>query len=92
MALACKYCIMARGLRGSDIGGLPQTEDELVEHIEREHHIPVSRDGETNTETQERFKRENPQAGGPNCRCPKCVDEREGRVRMGFPTSKVRSR
>lgn len=47
MAIACKFCIASKGLRGSDIGSLPQTEEELADHIEREHHLLVVRDGET---------------------------------------------
>ena len=46
MALACKYCIMYKGLKGSDVANLPQTEEELYSHIEHEHHIPVRRENE----------------------------------------------
>lgn len=38
MAIACKYCILTKGLTGSDVAGLPQNEEELYEHIEAEHH------------------------------------------------------
>ena len=72
MSFACKYCIATRGLIGSEIGSLPQTEEELFDHIEREHHIPVQREGETKEQTLARFHRENPEAGGPNCKCPSC--------------------
>ena len=65
MAIACKWCILTKGLKGSEIGSLPQTEEELYQHIECVHHIPVRRDGET-------VEVENPEAGGPNCRCPGC--------------------
>lgn len=47
MPLACKICIVSKGLKGSDVGSLPQTEEELAEHIEREHHTIVIRVGET---------------------------------------------
>jgi len=80
MALACKFCIMTNGLRGSEIGSLPQNEEELVQHIEREHHIPVRRDNETWEQCQERFQRENPEAGGPNCKCPMCAWHRQLQV------------
>lgn len=77
MALACKYCILIKGLKGSEISQLPQTEEELMQHIEREHHIPVRRDNETVEEAMARFKRENPDAGGPNCKCPDCQHQEQ---------------
>ena len=77
MALACKYCILTKGLRGSDISKCPQNEEELAQHIESEHHIPVRRKNETAAECNERFQRENPEAGGENCKCPRCQVERD---------------
>ena len=77
MAKACKYCIMTRGLRGSEIANLPQTDEELYGHIEREHHIPVGREGESEEQTKKRFQEQNPEAGGPNCRCPACQAKHE---------------
>lgn len=79
MPIACKYCIATKGLKGSDIDKLPKTKEELFQHIETEHHIPVIRENETEEECSERFKRENPEAGGPNCKCPAC--QRKGEVR-----------
>jgi len=75
MARACAYCIATKGLKGSEIASLPQTDEEFYLHIEREHHIPVSREGETEQQTMERFKRDNPQAGGPQCKCPACTKD-----------------
>ena len=72
MAIACKLCIATKGLKGSDIGSLPQTDEELHEHIESVHHQPVQRDGETPKECMERFTKAHPEAGGPNCKCPSC--------------------
>jgi hypothetical protein len=72
MAIACKFCILTKGLKGSEIGSLPQTEEELFRHIEAVHHIPVRREGESEEAGLGRFQRENPEAGGPNCRCPDC--------------------
>jgi hypothetical protein len=47
MPLACKFCILTNGLKGSEIGSLPRTTEELYEHIEREHRVVVRRAGET---------------------------------------------
>lgn len=70
MALACKICIMKKGLRGSEIASLPQTEEELIEHIEREHHMPVRREGESEQQAKERFLKKYPEAAN----CPECVE------------------
>ena len=73
MAFACKVCIAEKGLKGSEIPSLPQTEEELIEHIESEHHIPVKREGETEKECKDRFYRKYPEAGDPRtCKCPEC--------------------
>ena len=68
MALACKICIVKKGLRGSEISTLPQTEEELYDHMEREHHMPVQREAETEQEAEERFLAKYPEARI----CPEC--------------------
>ena len=47
MGLACKICILNKGLRGDQVRFLPQTRDELFDHMEREHHVIVQREGES---------------------------------------------
>jgi hypothetical protein len=47
MPYACKFCIAAKGLNGSEISSLPKTFEEAAEHIEREHHYAVRRPGES---------------------------------------------
>ena len=69
MALACKICIMTKGLRGSEIGSLPQNEEELADHMEKVHHMPVRRDGETHEESVQRFLEKYPEART----CPECI-------------------
>jgi hypothetical protein len=74
MALACKYCIIAKGLKGSEIDALPQTEEELFDHLEHEHHIPVRREGETSEQARERLYTTYPEARDPKtCKCPRCT-------------------
>ena len=86
----CSYCVATKGLRGSDLGKWPALDDHEAQarHIESEHHIPVRREGETVAECKERFAREQPEAGGPNCKCPSCQkDSRYGlvdRLRVGM--------
>jgi hypothetical protein len=77
MPLGCKFCIMTRGLRGSDIASLPQTEAELWDHIESEHHVAIQRPGETLDETRARFQAKYPEASDPKtCKCPDCTGKR----------------
>ena len=76
MTIACKYCILEKGLRGSDIDSLPFSDEMFFDHLEREHHIPVRRKGETKPDAMARFQKENPEAGGPRCKCPTCVADR----------------
>lgn len=70
----CALCAMINGLQGSELDGWPDLDDEeaQAQHIEREHHQPVRRDGETEAACAARFQRENPEAGGPHCRCLSC--------------------
>ncbi len=69
MAYACKICIAQRGLNGSEIDGLPQTEEELFEHMEAVHHMPVTREGETDEQALARFLKKHPEAKT----CPECM-------------------
>ena len=69
--IGCKYCLLPGG-KGIRLSDCFETDEEFFDHIESEHHIPVRRDGERNAETMERFRREKPEAGGPNCKCPTC--------------------
>ena len=70
MALACKICIATKGLRSSEISSLPQNEEELFEHIESVHHMPVQREGETHEECIKRFIEKYPEART----CRDCIE------------------
>lgn len=41
MPIACKLCIARRGLKGSEIASLPQTEEEFREHLRVVHGFNV---------------------------------------------------
>ena len=69
MPLACRICIATNGLKGSDIAFLAKTEKELIEHFERDHHMPVVRPGETEDEADARFLQKYPEAKT----CSKCL-------------------
>ena len=70
MALACRICIAERGLRGSEIGSLPQNETELIEHMESFHHMPVVREAETEEAATKRFLAAHPEVRT----CPQCAE------------------
>ncbi len=62
MPIACRICITTKGLKGSDFSSLPTTDEELAEHMESVHHIPVVREGETKEQAQARFLESHPAA------------------------------
>ncbi len=73
MPFTCKYCIALKGLTAEDVKNLPKNENQLYDHIETVHHIPIMREGETEQQAFDRFRKENPQAGGKKCNCPTCI-------------------
>ena len=62
MPLACRICIMHKGLLGSEVKSLPKTEEELWDHLESEHHVIVKREGESAEQATARFLKKYPDA------------------------------
>ena len=79
MATICKYCIMEHGIKGSDLKKYDlKTDEDLINHIESEHHIAVQRDGETEEECMKRFYKQFPEAKDRRtCKCPECKRNRK---------------
>ena len=76
--MVCKLCVARRGLRGADIANAPSSEAELVEHIERDHHMPVRRDDETDEQALKRLRLAYPESADiETCKCPACEMRRE---------------
>ena len=46
---------MRKGLKGSELDKLPKTEEELWDHIEKEHNICVQHPDESRSQAMERF-------------------------------------
>lgn len=44
----------------------------MADHYEAEHHMPIKREHESETECMVRFKQEYPAASTSDCKCPKC--------------------
>jgi len=74
----CKYCVMESGIKGFELQEKHlETAEDLMEHIEREHHIAVRMKNETEEECLERFYKQYPEAGDPEtCKCPDCKSKR----------------
>ena len=53
-----------------------ETDEDLVEHIEMVHCIPVRRAGETDAQAKARVQAKNPDYGTSRCPCPGCVHRR----------------
>ena len=52
--------------------------EEFYKHMEKDHHVPVRRKGESEEDCQKRFKEANPEAGDPlTCKCSACKLKRE---------------
>ncbi len=70
MAIACKICIITKGIRGSDKESFFETQEELNDHLEKVHHMPVCREGETSEECIKRFIEKYPEART----CSECIE------------------
>lgn len=67
MAIACRICVVTKGIRGSDL--MMQTDEELMDHIEKVHHMPVVREDETHEQAEARFIEKYPEAKN----CKECI-------------------
>lgn len=74
----CKYCAAMYGYKPQDlVKKMMGTQDELLNHIESEHHIPVKRVGETKEQALQRMRTTYPESGDPaTCKCPVCYSAR----------------
>ena len=72
---------MESGIKGSELQGKHfETAEDLIEHIESEHHIAVKRKNETEEVCMERFYKQYPEAEDPEtCKCPECKSKRRRR-------------
>lgn len=71
--ILCKYCVInGKPKSYGRMGASPMLEEELIDHIEQKHDIPVQRDNETIKQCISRFKKQNKRAGTKDCHCPSC--------------------
>ena len=73
-AAPCLLCIARSTLatiprsREDPVFEVFETDEELSDHLERVHHMPMQREGETKAETEHRFLVHHPSAHS----CPEC--------------------
>lgn len=72
--MACRYCVLEKGIIAGDFF---KTQEELIEHIEMVHDMPIRGPGESHTDATARVKKKNPRLGGPSCQCPACKGKRQ---------------
>ncbi len=68
----CKICIAQFGFRLDDKSKTFETDEELYEHMENVHGIPVKREGETKEQTEARCARKGIVADRKLCQCVDC--------------------
>jgi len=85
MAKGCPYCLLPGGKGiGPGIGGIFETDEEFIEHLEMEHDLVVKRPDETDDEAFARVKSKNPRIGTDDCRCPACLAKRRSDIAIAW--------
>jgi len=72
---ACKICIMKFGLKGSEIESKTktfETDEDLFEHMENVHGIPVMRKDESEEDCQKRCEAKGIVSDRSRCQCVEC--------------------
>lgn len=73
----CKYCVMKYGIRGSELSeNNLETDEDLANHIEEVHGIPVVREGETEEQTLSRCAKKGIVSDKNKCQCQECKELR----------------
>ncbi len=73
----CKYCIITKGIKGSDLAKEDLSNDEaFCEHIENVHGIVVKREGETKEDARKRCAAKGIVTDRTKCQCQECKEMR----------------
>lgn len=73
----CKYCVMKYGIKGSELAeNNLETDEDLANHIEEVHGIPVIRKGETEEQTTKRCAEKGIVSDRNKCQCQECKELR----------------
>jgi hypothetical protein len=70
--LTCKICIAEKGFSLANTDRIFKTDEELYEHIEIEHGVPVIRQGETEEQAIERCAKKGIVPDREKCKCKDC--------------------
>jgi predicted small metal-binding protein len=68
----CKLCVAKFGFKLADKNKTFETDEELYEHIENTHGIPVMREGETSKQAEERCAKKGIVPDRDICQCEEC--------------------
>lgn len=74
--LACKICVAKYGFTLQDKDRIFETEEELFEHMENVHGIPVIREGETEADAKNRCAEKGIVEDVTKCQCEDCKNIR----------------
>lgn len=73
---ACKICVARYGLTLQEKDRIFETEEELFEHMENVHGIPVIREGETEADAKKRCAEKGIGEDVTKCQCEDCKSMR----------------
>lgn len=73
----CRYCIMKYGIKGSELSKKHlETDEDLANHIEEVHGIPVIRERETEQQCLDRCAKKGIITDREKCKCQECKELR----------------
>ena len=72
----CKICVARYGFTLQDKDRMFETEEELYEHMENVHGIPVIREGETEADAKKRCAEKGIGEDVTKCQCEDCKSKR----------------
>ena len=77
--MVCKICVSQKGYRLANKESSFGVDNELYDHVENEHGIPVRRDGETRKQAKKRCREKGITNNKDTCQCGDCKRLREGK-------------
>ena len=76
----CRYCVLKYGIKGSELKEKNlETDEDLYNHIEEVHGIPVGREGETEQQTKKRCAAKGIVEDRGKCQCQECKELRKNK-------------
>lgn len=79
--ITCKFCVAKHGFKLSDKDRIFQTDEQLYEHLENQHGVPVMRKGETSDQAIARCAKKGIVKDKNKCKCGDCKEERGKKIK-----------